>query len=74
MISLEDLKDEVAAELEEWFSLEDARSWIEEGFEQDDSQSWRSIVDGRIESRILDVGDRLRELVSKKVIRELEHS
>lgn len=71
MISLDNLKNEVAAELEELFSLNDARSWIEEGFEKDDSRSWRSVVDRHIESRILDIEDRLGESVREKVRREL---
>jgi hypothetical protein len=71
MISLDDLKNEVAAELEKLFSLNDARSWIEEGFEKDDSRSWRSVVDRHIESLILDIEDRLGESVRGKVLREL---
>jgi hypothetical protein len=71
MISLDDLKNEVAAELEELFSLNDARSWIEEGFEKDDSRSWRSVVDRHLQRRILDLKDCLGESLREKLLREL---
>jgi hypothetical protein len=48
VLASDQLKAQIASNMEASYGLENAREWIEDGFDVDDTLSWRSVVDSRL--------------------------
>jgi hypothetical protein len=72
LVSLEEVKEELAETFMEEFELENARRFIEEGFEEDRTLSWRSAFEKKLGVTQEKHTDALKEAVRKQAIEALE--
>jgi len=71
LVSLEEVKNDLADEFMEEFELENARRLIEEGFEEDRTLSWRSAFEKRLRVAQKKYTEALKEAVRKRAIEAL---
>ncbi len=71
LVSLEEVKKELADEFMEEFELENARHSIEEGFEEDETLSWRSAFEKKLGVAQKKYTEALKETVRKRAIEAL---
>ena len=71
LVSLEEVKNDLADEFMEEFELENARRLIEEGFEEDRTLSWRSAFEKRLRVAQKKYTEALKEAMRKRAIEAL---
>src|SRR5215207_1119496 len=72
LVSLDEVKEELADEFMEEFELENARRFIEEGFEEDRTLSWRSALKKKLGVTQEKHTAALKEAVRKRAVEALE--
>src|SRR5829696_6758621 len=72
LVSLEEVKKELAEEFMWEFELENARRFIEDGFEEDRTLPWRSAFEKKLETIQEKHTDALKEAVRRQAIEALE--
>jgi len=72
LVSLEEVKNDLADEFMEEFELENARRLIEEGFEEDRTLSWRSAFEKKLRVAQKKYTEALKEAVRKRAFEALE--
>jgi len=71
LVSLEEVKNDLADEFMEEFELENARRLIEEGFEEDRTLSWRSAFEKKLRVAQKKYTEALKEAMRKRAIEAL---
>jgi len=71
LVSLEEVKNDLADEFMEEFELENARRLIEEGFEEDRTLSWRSAFEKKLRVAQKKYTEPLKEAMRKRAIEAL---